>query len=72
MKKPIGQIFKALLGMVVLLCISYIIYYYVSLWDAYSTEKEQLSLAQMLAGHPDCVCLRTVHVRFRTLFDFNS
>ncbi len=29
MKKPIGKIFKALLGMVVLLSISYIIYYYV-------------------------------------------
>lgn len=53
MKKPIGKIFKALLGMVVLLSISYIIYYYVSLWDAYSTEKKQLSLVQMPAGHPD-------------------
>ena len=53
MKKPIGKIFKALLGMVVLLSISYIIYYYVSLWDAYSTEKKQMSLVQMPAGHTD-------------------
>lgn len=53
MKKPIGKIFKALLGIVVLFSISYIIYYYVSLWDTYSTEKKQSSLAQMPAGHPD-------------------
>lgn len=53
MKKPIGKIFKALLGIVVLFSISYIVYYYVSLWDTYSTEKKQLSLAQIPAGHPD-------------------
>lgn len=53
MKKPIGKIFKVLLGIIMLCSISYIIYYYVSLWDAYSTEEKQLSLAQMPAGHPD-------------------
>lgn len=53
MKKPIGKIFKVLLGIIILCSISYIIYYYVSLWDAYSTEEKQLSLSQMPAGHPD-------------------
>ena len=53
MKKSIGKIFKVLLGIIILCSISYIIYYYVSLWDAYSTEEKQLSLSQMPAGHPD-------------------
>lgn len=62
MKKSISKVFKALLGIVILFSIGYIIYYYVSLWDAYQAEEKQSSTVRIPEGHPDISDIK--HAKF--------